>query len=94
MVDEQPWDPSIKALTAFPAVLSNLDRDLDWTTKLENAYYSQPQDVMSAIQTMRDRPYAAGTLKTTPQQTVLYQPSSIVIQPVNPAVVDVPVYNP
>ena len=55
---------------------------------------NQPQDVMSAIQTMRDRPYAAGTLKTTPQQTVLYQPSSIVIQPVNPAVVDVPVYNP
>lgn len=55
---------------------------------------NQPQDVMSAIQTMRDRTYAAGTLKTTPQQTVLYQPSSIVIQPVNPAVVYVPVYNP
>src|SRR5208282_1087004 len=48
MVDEQPWDPSIKALTAFPAVLSNLDRNLDWTTKLENVYYNQPQDVMSA----------------------------------------------
>jgi hypothetical protein len=94
MVDEQPWDPSIKALTVFPSVLSNLDRNLDWTTKLENAYYNQPQDVMSAIQTMRDRAYAAGTLKTTLQQTVLYQPSSIVIQPVNPAVVDVPVYNP
>ena len=49
---------------------------------------------MSAIQTMRDRAYAAGTLKTTPQQTVLYQPTSIVIQPVNPAVFDVAVYNP
>src|SRR5208282_1544682 len=48
MVDERPWDPSIKALTAFPAVLSNLDRNLDWTTKLENVYYNQPQDVMSA----------------------------------------------
>ena len=48
MVDEQPWDPSIKALTAFPSVLSSFDRNLDWTTKLENAYYNQPQDVMSA----------------------------------------------
>ncbi len=94
MVDEQPWDPSIKALTVFPSVLLNFDRKLDWTTKLGNAYYNQPQDVMSAIQTMRDRAYAAGTLKTTPQQTVLYQPSSIAIQPVNPPVVYVPVYNP
>ena len=72
MVDEQPWDPSVKALTAFPSVLSNLDRNLDWTTELGNAYYNQPHDVMSAIQTMRDRAYAAGTLKTTPQQSVLY----------------------
>jgi hypothetical protein len=56
--------------------------------------YNQPRDVMGAIQTMRDRAYAAGTLKTTPQLTVLYQSSSIVIQPVNPAVVYVPVYNP
>jgi LacI family transcriptional regulator len=43
---------------------------------------------------MRDRAYAAGTLKTTPQQTVLYQSSSIVIQPVNPAGVYVSLYNP
>lgn len=94
IVDEQPWDPSVKALTAFPSVLSSLDRNLDWTTKLENAYYTQPQDVMSAIQTMRDRAYAAGTLKTTPQHTVLYMPSRSVIQQVNPAVVYVRVYNP
>jgi len=72
-------------------MLSNVDRNLHWTTKLENAYYNQSQDVMRAIQTMRDRAYAAGTLKTTPQQTVLYQTPCIVIQP---AVVDVPVYNP
>jgi Protein of unknown function (DUF3300) len=75
-------------------VHSNLDRNLDWTTELGNVYYNQPRDVMSAIQTMRERAYAAGTLKTTPQQTVLYQSSSIVIQPENPAVVYVPVYNP
>lgn len=42
LANEQAWDPSVKALTAFPSVLSNLD----WTTQLGNAYYNQPQDVM------------------------------------------------
>jgi hypothetical protein len=94
MVDGERWDPSVKALTAFPSVLTNLDRNLDWTAKLGNAYYNQPQDVMSAVQRMRQRAYAADNLRSTPQESVVYQPASIVIQPVNPAVVYVPVYNP
>lgn len=94
MVDSQPWDPSVKSLTAFPNVLANLDRNLSWTSKLGDAYYNQPQDVMNAVQRMRQRAYAAGTLRPTPQQAVVYQPNNIVIQPVNPAVVYVPVYNP
>lgn len=98
LADTQPWDPSVKALTAFPSVLSNLDHNMQWTTRLGDAYYNQPQDVMSAVQAMRQRAYAAGTLQSTPQETVTitagYQPGYIVIQPVNPAVVSVPVYNP
>ena len=94
MVDEQAWDSRIKALAVFPSVRSNFNRNLDWTTKLENAYYNQPQDVVSAIQTMRDRAYAVGTLRTKLQPTFVYQPSSIVIQPVNPEDVDVPEYSP
>ena len=94
MVDSQPWDPSVKALTAFPSVLANLNRNLDWTSRLGNAYYNQPQDVMNAVQAMRQRAYAAGTLRPTPQVAVVYQPQNIVIQPVNPAVVYVPIYNP
>jgi hypothetical protein len=84
----------VKALTAFPSVLSNLDRNLEWTSRLGNAYYNQPQDLMGAVQAMRQRAYAAGTLRPTPQETVLYQPAGIVIAPVNPAVYYVPVYNP
>lgn len=94
VVDTQPWDPSVKSLTAFPSVLSNLDRNLTWTSQLGNAYYNQPQDVMGAIQAMRQRAYAAGNLKATPQETVAYQPGGIVIAPVNPAVYYVPVYDP
>ena len=94
LVDAQRWDPSVKALTAFPSVLANLDRNLEWTTKLGDAYYNQPQDVMGAVQTMRDRAHAAGTLHSTPQVNVVYQPGNVVIEPVVPTAVYVPVYNP
>ena len=42
-VDQQPWDPSIKALTAFPSVLGNMDKNLSWTSSLGDAYYNQQQ---------------------------------------------------
>jgi hypothetical protein len=92
--NNQPWDPSVKALTAFPSVLSNMDRNLNWTTQLGNAYYNQPQDVMSSVQNMRQQAYASGHLRTTPQLDVEYQPGDIVIAPANPAVVYVPYYDP
>lgn len=93
-VDAQPWEPSVKALVAFPAVLANMSNNLTWTDDLGAAYYNQPQEVMSAVQAMRQRAYAAGTLKTTPQEAVVYQPGNIEIEPASPAIVYVPVYNP
>jgi hypothetical protein len=48
-----PWDPSVKALTAFPSVLDNLAHNSNWTTSLGNAYYNQPGDVMNSVQAMR-----------------------------------------
>ncbi len=94
MANGQPWDPSVKALTAFPTVLANMDRNLDWTTQLGNAYYNQPQDVMNAVQAMRQQAYNRGDLRSTPQESVEYAPGNIVIAPANPAVVYVPYYNP
>jgi hypothetical protein len=93
-VDQQPWDPSVKALAAFPSVLGNMDKNLSWTSSLGDAYYNQQQDVTAAVQVMRQRAQAAGNLKTTPQQTVTTQDSSIVIQPASPDVVYVPAYDP
>lgn len=94
MVDGMQWDPSVKALIAFPSVLSNLDKNLDWTSQLGNAYYNQPQDVMSAVQVMRQRAYQSGNLRPNQQLSVDYEPGNIVIAPANPAVVYVPYYNP
>jgi len=93
-VDQQPWDPSVKALTAFPSVLGNMDRNLSWTSSLGDAYYNQEQDVMDAIQVMRQRAQQAGTLKSTPQQTVTTEGSTVVIQPVSPDFVYIPAYDP
>jgi hypothetical protein len=93
-VDKQPWDPSVKALAAFPSVLGNMDKNLSWVSSLGDAYYNQQQDVMDAIQVMRQRAEQAGTLKSTPQQVVTTQGSSISVEPASPDVVYVPAYDP
>jgi hypothetical protein len=93
-VDQQPWDASVKALTAFPSVLGNMDKNLSWTSSLGDAYYNQEQDVMDAVQVMRQRAQEAGNLNTTPQQTVTSHDSTIIIEPVSPEVVYVPAYDP
>ncbi|MGB6111837.1 MAG: DUF3300 domain-containing protein, partial [Acidobacteriaceae bacterium] len=92
--NQQTWDPSVKALIAFPSVLAQMDKNIQWTTDLGNAYYNQPDDVMSAVQSMRARAQSAGTLHNTPQQVVSNDAGNIVIAPANPEVVYVPVYNP
>ena len=92
--DVQNWDPSVKALTAFPQVLAQMDRNLQWTTDLGNAYYNQPQDVLEAVQVMRRRAQAAGTLQSTPQLSVQYNQGYVQLTPVNPQIVYVPTYNP
>jgi uncharacterized membrane protein YgcG len=93
-VDQQTWDPSVKALCAFPTVLGNMDKNISWTSSLGDAYYNQEQGVMDAVQVMRQKAEQAGNLKDTPQQTVQTQGSNIVIQPATPDVVYVPAYDP
>jgi hypothetical protein len=93
-VNQQPWDASVKALTAFPAVLGNMDQNLSWTSSLGEAYYNQPQDVMAAVQVLRRSAEAAGTLQGTPEQDVTTEGSDIDIEPTDPDVVYVPEYDP
>src|SRR5216684_3128574 len=46
-VDQQQWDPSVKALTQFPTVLANLDKNITWTSGLGDAYTNQQPEVMN-----------------------------------------------
>ena len=50
-VNQQSWDPSVKALTQFPSVLNDLAKNLSWTSSLGQAYVNQQSDVMAAVQT-------------------------------------------
>ena len=93
-INGMPWDPSVKALTEFPSVLDNMARNYNWTGALGNAYYNQPGDVMNAVQAMRIQAQEAGMLRSTPQQRIEYNGGLVVIEPVNPAFVYVPYYNP
>src|SRR5580692_3116488 len=100
----QSWDPSVKALTAVPQTLQMMNAKLGWTQQLGDVFLAQQQDVLNAVQKLRAEAQAAGNLQSTPQQVVTTAPASagaapgaqqpIVIEPVNPDVYYVPVYNP
>jgi hypothetical protein len=93
-VDKQDWDPSVKAMTQFPSVLQNMDKNLSWASSLGEAYVNQPQDVTDAVQTLREQAHKAGHLQSNEQEKVTTQGNTIIIEPADPQVVYVPAYDP
>jgi hypothetical protein len=87
------WDPSIQALLNFPQVLGQLDSNLEWTDRLGQAFVAQQADVLNAIQRLRQRAEAAGTLTTTPQDDVVNEGGDIAILPPSDQQVFLPTYN-
>ena len=93
-IDIRDWDPAVKALVRFPAVLGRLNADLEWTANLGDAVVNQPQEVAEVIQELRSEAEKSGALRTTSQQVVTtVSPSYIVIEPANPAFIYVPTYD-
>jgi hypothetical protein len=88
------WDPSVKSLVPFPQVLETMADNFDWTQQLGYAMSVQQSDVMDSVQRLRQQAQAAGQLKSSDQQTVSNEGSTIIIVPAQPSVVYVPVYNP
>ena len=70
------WDDSVKSLCSFPPVLTMLNDKLDWLQKLGDAVLGQQQEVMAAVQRLRSRAQAEGTLKSTPEQVVNVAPAA------------------
>lgn len=97
-VQNQPWDPSVLSLAAFPSVLDMMGRQPDWVKSVGDAFLDQPDDVMNSVQRLRLQAQKAGSLNSNAQQTVTTSTqggSTVVsIAPASPSVVYVPTYNP
>src|SRR5512136_747371 len=52
LVDQQAWDPNVKAVAKFPEVIRKMDADLAWTASLGQAFQDQPLALMDAIQAL------------------------------------------
>jgi uncharacterized protein DUF3300 len=104
-MQKQPWDPSVKGLTAVPQVLAMMNEKLDWTNQLGEAFLAQPDDVQNAIQALRSQAETTGNLKSGKEQKVrrvaappstgyVGPPEYIIIEPMEPDYISVPVYDP
>jgi hypothetical protein len=92
-VADEDWDPSVKALVAFPDLLAQMDQDLDWTRQLGEAMLLQESDVMDSIQFLRAKADEAGSLQDTEQVRVVREERTIVIEPARERIVYVPYYD-
>ncbi|MEZ5585570.1 MAG: DUF3300 domain-containing protein [Sedimenticolaceae bacterium] len=97
-LQEQSWDPAVKAIVAVPQVLTMMDEKLDWTQKLGDAFLVQQEEVMRTVQNLRGKAKDAGNLETTSQQVVKTEEQGgqtvVIIESAEPEKVYVPVYNP
>jgi len=88
------WDPSVKSIAAFPAIVTMLDKNLDWTNSLGVAFTHQQSDVMAQIQFLRHQAQNAGNLASNDKIVCRDDGPNIVIVPAEPNVVFAPHYNP
>jgi hypothetical protein len=93
-VADEPWDPSVKSLVAFPHLIQRMDEQLDWTRRLGAAFLGQEPEVTVAVQRLRQRAQAAGHLLPDERLRVVTGGEVIVIEPADARVVYVPYYDP
>jgi uncharacterized protein DUF3300 len=91
---DESWDESVVALTNYPEVIQLLNGDIDWTWRLGEAVISQQESIIAAVESFRDRAYAAGNLKSDKYQTVSKNDDIIEIVPIEDDVIYVPYYEP
>lgn len=89
----QDWDPSVKALVAFPRVLEHMDEDLEWTQRLGEAFLFQEDTVMARVQELRRHAWDAGALEPTSQARMVRADNLIIIEPASAGLIHVPYYD-
>lgn len=94
VLKEKSWDLSVKSLCHFPKVLDMMSMKLEFTTDLGNAYLNQETQVMDTIQKLRDKARSAGSLGYMDKEKIVLDDQYISIEPVEPEIVYLPVYDP
>jgi hypothetical protein len=87
------WDPSVKALVAFPELVQRMDESPQWLQDLGEAFSLQQAQVMDTVQALRRRAQGTGHLASTDQTAVYQDSGAIVVQP-RTQIVYVPYYDP
>lgn len=87
------FDPSVQALIPFPTILATMAKYRTWSDQLGDAVSFQKDQVLDAIQRMRQTAYNYGHLKSN-DQIVVTKEEKIIIEPTRTEYVYVPVYNP
>ena len=73
MVENEPWDPSVASMVAFPEVVITLGEKPEWVKNMGDAFLAQPEDVMDSVQRLRQKAQQAGNLKSNEQVKVSTQ---------------------
>jgi hypothetical protein len=92
--EDAAWDPSVQALVAgFPTVVIRMNDNLDWTETVGDALLAQTDDVLDAVQRLRERATDTGYLTSNEAQTVIVSADdTITIEPATPEIIYVPTY--
>jgi len=93
--DDPSIDPSVQGLAHYPEILNWMAANVPWTQELGNAFVTSPTDVMAAVQSLRQRAQAAGTLvPSNYEQVSVDADGQIEILPAQPSTLYVPAYDP
>jgi hypothetical protein len=83
LVANEPWDPSVQSLVAFPQVIITMGENPGWVKDLGDAFLAQPEDVMDSVQRLRAAAQRAGNLQSNNDVVVRTEsapPPTVVIE--------------
>lgn len=92
-VEDEDWDPSVKALVPFNQLLQQLSDDLNWLQDLGDAFLANESQVLSSVQALRHKAYAQGSLQDSEYIEVVEQDDDIIIRPTRTEIIYIPYYD-
>ena len=92
-LEDEEWDPSVKAITPIHSLIEKMSDDLEWLQAIGHAFLTNEEQVLSSVQTLREKAYENGNLESNEYVDVERVEEQIVIETVRREVVYVPYYD-